>query len=87
MLFFVGCAREFRPIIIEKPPIRIAIGGELDDKQRETFFKALKIIAETPYHDYKPPHPLGATGSLTVNVDEKNEGSANLSLDTRNAIP
>lgn len=70
--FLNGCSeRRYRPIIVEKPPVRVAVGGELDEEQIALFKWTVKEVMRGEYKDYKWEHPLGATVGMNITIDEK----------------
>ena len=76
----LGCQRKFRPLVIEMPPNRIAIGGELDSKQSEVLYKSLRILMTRPYENHQHAHPLGVSSSLIVNAED----STTIAIEGRN---
>ncbi len=74
-----GCTNKYRPIIIETPPNRIAIAGELDDRQREVFYNALRIMVAQPYKNHNYSHPMGVSVSQTRAVSESESDTINVS--------
>jgi len=78
MVALSGCNNKYRPIIIETPPNRIAIAGELDDRQREVFYKALKIMIRQPYREHTYAHPMGASISHVRTVSESESNTVNV---------
>ncbi len=75
LLTLTGCTNKYRPIIIETPPNRIAIAGELDEQQREVFYNALKIMVAQPYREHTYNHPMGASMHQSRSVSESESNS------------
>ena len=75
--FITGCSqRKFRPIVIDIPPNRIGIGGELDTKQERVLYNTLGILMQRPYRDHQYAFPMGASISHSVSVDENYNAGA-----------
>ena len=81
LAFITGCQRKFRPIVIDIPPNRIGIGGELDTKQERVLYNTLNILMRRPYKDHQYAFPMGGTISHSVNVDESYSNGASLMVD------
>ena len=81
IVVLTSCARKFRPTIIEKPPIRVVVGGELDEAQRKVFYHALDKVLAQPYQEYHPVHPLGVIIDGSVNVNENYSNTSSVKID------
>ena len=81
LAFITGCQRKFRPIVIDIPPNRIGIGGELDAKQERVLYNTLGILMQRPYKDHHYTFPMGGTISHSVSVDESYSTRAAVAAD------
>ncbi len=70
---FTACSEKFRPMIIEKPPVRIAVGGKLDKDQERVLYNVMQMTFATKYENYLPPFKLGVESSDTVNHSHHEE--------------
>ena len=70
-IFLSSCTRAVRPVVVEKPPIRIAFGGELDESQIEALSMTLRYMASEEFRDYKHPFPFGFDIVSSSSIEEK----------------
>jgi hypothetical protein len=68
LLISTGCAVKHRPIIINVPPNRVAIGGSMDTRQQKVLFKTLEMLLAKPYHPYEYNFPLSADVEYDTHV-------------------
>ena len=85
--FITGCQRKLRPIVIDMPPNRIGIGGELDTRQERILYNTLGMLLQRPYKDHHYSQPMGGSVSNSITVDESYSRGASVVIDPAGARP
>ena len=87
LALFTGCQRKLRPIVIDMPPNRIGIGGELDSRQERILYNTLGMLMHRPYKDHHYTQPMGGAISNSITVDESYRHGSSIVVDPGSIKP
>jgi hypothetical protein len=68
-----GCYRKTHPVVIEMPPNRVAVGGELSAREERVLYNTIGMLSKRKYKEHHYQHPLGVSINYNANKTESTQ--------------